>query len=70
MVFVGRATLYGATVGGEAGALHAINLLKSEIDRVMALLGCNTIGELGPQFLHAAVPALKSTAVSQRQQAI
>jgi isopentenyl diphosphate isomerase/L-lactate dehydrogenase-like FMN-dependent dehydrogenase len=69
MVFVGRATLYGATVGGEAGALHAINLLKSEIDRVMALLGCNTIGELGPQFLHAAVPALKSTAVSERQQA-
>lgn len=70
MVFVGRATLYGATVGGEAGALHALNLLKTEVDRVMALLGCNSIGELSPQFLHPAVPMRKSAAVSERQQAL
>jgi (S)-mandelate dehydrogenase len=52
MVFVGRATLYGATVGGEAGALHALSLLKSEVDRTLALLGCRSIAELGPQNLH------------------
>jgi (S)-mandelate dehydrogenase len=52
MVFVGRATLYGATVGGEAGALHALSLLKSEVDRTLALLGCRSIAELGPQHLH------------------
>jgi isopentenyl diphosphate isomerase/L-lactate dehydrogenase-like FMN-dependent dehydrogenase len=51
MVFVGRATLYGATAGGEAGALHALNLLKSEVSRVIALLGVNSLDELGPQFL-------------------
>lgn len=51
MVFVGRATLYGATAGGEAGALHALNLLKSEVDRVMALLGVNSVSELGSQYL-------------------
>jgi isopentenyl diphosphate isomerase/L-lactate dehydrogenase-like FMN-dependent dehydrogenase len=52
MVFVGRATLYGATVGGEAGALHALSLLKSEVDRTLALLGCRSIAELGLQHLH------------------
>lgn len=52
MVFVGRAMLYGATVGGEAGALHALNLLKSEVDRTLALLGCRSVAELGPQHLH------------------
>jgi isopentenyl diphosphate isomerase/L-lactate dehydrogenase-like FMN-dependent dehydrogenase len=51
MVFVGRAPLYGAAVGGEAGALHALDILKSEIDRVMALLGCRSVAELGPQYL-------------------
>jgi len=51
MVFVGRATLYGATAGGEAGALHALGILNSEVGRVMALLGVNSIEELGPQYL-------------------
>jgi isopentenyl diphosphate isomerase/L-lactate dehydrogenase-like FMN-dependent dehydrogenase len=70
MVFVGRAPLYGVTVGGEAGALHALNLLKSEVDRVMALLGCNSVSELGPQFLHSDLHALESAAVSEQQLAI
>ena len=51
MAFAGRAPLYGVAAGGEAGALHAIQLLKSEVDRVLALLGCPDINELGPQFL-------------------
>ena len=51
MVFVGRATLYGATAGGEAGALHALSLLKSEVDRVLALIGCARIEDLGPEYL-------------------
>ena len=51
MVFVGRATLYGAAAGGEAGALHALSLLNAEVGRVMALLGCNSVSELGPQYL-------------------
>ena len=46
IVFVGRATLYGAAVAGEAGAARAIQILKSEIDRVMALLGARTVQEL------------------------
>jgi (S)-mandelate dehydrogenase len=51
MVFVGRATLFGAAAGGEPGIRRALELLRSEVERVMALLGCNSTRELGPQYL-------------------
>ena len=51
MVFVGRAPLYGVTVAKQAGVEHALALLKSEVDRVMALLGCRRIEDLGPEYL-------------------
>lgn len=51
MVFVGRPTLYGAAAGGEEGVLHALNLLKSEVDRVMALLGCTSVEQLSTDYL-------------------
>jgi isopentenyl diphosphate isomerase/L-lactate dehydrogenase-like FMN-dependent dehydrogenase len=51
MVFCGRAPLYGVTAGGEEGVLHALDLLKTEVDRVMALIGCPTVDGLGPQYL-------------------
>ncbi|HEX6267779.1 MAG TPA: alpha-hydroxy-acid oxidizing protein, partial [Burkholderiales bacterium] len=51
MVFIGRAAIYGAAAGGEAGVRRAIQLLRAEIDRVLALLGCSSIEELGPQYV-------------------
>lgn len=51
MVFVGRAPLYGAVVAGKAGVAHAIDILKSEVDRVMALIGCSNVRDLGHRFL-------------------
>ena len=61
MVFVGRATLYGVAAGGEEGAKHALDILRTEVDRVFALLGCPSVGELGPDYLlrpdFAPVPA-------------
>jgi L-lactate dehydrogenase (cytochrome)/(S)-mandelate dehydrogenase len=45
-VLIGRATLYGTAAGGEAGAARAIALLREEIDRTLALIGCNTIESL------------------------
>lgn len=53
-VFLGRPFLYGAVIAGEAGVHHAISLLSEEIDRDLALLGCGSLAELGPDFL---VPA-------------
>jgi isopentenyl diphosphate isomerase/L-lactate dehydrogenase-like FMN-dependent dehydrogenase len=51
MAFVGRPLLYGISAGGEAGALHALNILKAEIDRVLALTGICSIDQLTPDLL-------------------
>jgi (S)-mandelate dehydrogenase len=45
-VMVGRATLYGVSVAGEAGAFHALALLRAEMERTMAYLGCDGVGEI------------------------
>jgi len=50
-VQVGRSTLYGIAAGGEAGARRALDIYREEIGRVMALLGVNTIDQLGPEYL-------------------
>ena len=52
-VFLGRPFLYAAIAGGELGALHAIDLLKTEILRDMALLGRR---DLGPDLSTVLVP--------------
>lgn len=52
-VFLGRPFLYAAVVGGEAGVLHAIELLRAEVLRDMALLGCNRLDELPGRVLGA-----------------
>jgi isopentenyl diphosphate isomerase/L-lactate dehydrogenase-like FMN-dependent dehydrogenase len=49
-VLTGRATLYGTAVGGEAGALRAINILKNEADKTMAYTGCRTVDEVSPDI--------------------
>jgi len=40
---IGRAYLYGLAAGGEAGVDQTINILKTETERTMALLGCRDI---------------------------
>ncbi|WP_046241347.1 alpha-hydroxy acid oxidase, partial [Delftia tsuruhatensis] len=46
MVLVGRPFNYAAAVGGEAGVLHAIGLLRDEVDRNLAMLGASSCGAL------------------------
>lgn len=41
-VMVGRAAMWGTAVGGRDGAAHAIAMLRDEVDRVMAFIGCNS----------------------------
>lgn len=48
---VGRATLYGVSAAGEAGATRAIELLAEEVERVMALSGVRTIAEIDHSML-------------------
>jgi (S)-mandelate dehydrogenase len=52
-VMVGRAALYGLAAGGEAGAGHALGLLRVEMERAMTLLGCHVLDELGPPLLRS-----------------
>lgn len=57
-VMIGRSTLYGVAAGGEAGAARALEIYREEISRVLALLGCCRIADLGPQYLQFADPHL------------
>jgi (S)-mandelate dehydrogenase len=50
-VFFGRPTLYGAVAGGLPGVRRAIDIFRTEIDTVMAQIGCPSLAELGPGFL-------------------
>ncbi len=60
LVLIGRATLYGTAVGGEAGATRALSLLREEINRTMALIGCRSIAELSPE--HVILPDASAAA--------
>ncbi|CAB3627025.1 alpha-hydroxy-acid oxidizing enzyme [Achromobacter marplatensis] len=50
-VFVGRPFNYAAAVGGQAGVSHAIDLLRAEVDRNMAMLGINNVREMDASLL-------------------
>ena len=64
-VMVGRSTLYGVAVGGYEGAARALEIYREEIRRVMALLGVNSLSELGPQFLKFVDPSLKPSSAGR-----
>jgi L-lactate dehydrogenase (cytochrome) len=47
----GRIYLYALAGAGPAGVDRAIGLLRAEIERDMALMGCSAISELDPGML-------------------
>lgn len=53
-VMLGRATLYGLAAGGEPGVARALEMLYTETDRALGMLGCNSVSELGPQHVRWA----------------
>jgi len=50
-VLIGRATLYGTAVAGEAGAARAIEMYRDEVDRLLALIGCPGVSALDADYL-------------------
>lgn len=50
-VLIGRPMLYAVAVNGEAGVNQALALLRAEIDRTLAQLGCQNLAQLGPHLL-------------------
>jgi (S)-mandelate dehydrogenase len=67
-VMSGRATLYGASAGGQEGAEKALSILGKEFEKVMAYVGCRTVAEVGPDIL-AMTPAPGGSAAVARASA-
>lgn len=50
-VLVGRPYIYGLGLGGEAGVRHVLRSLLAELDLSMALAGCASLDDVGPELL-------------------
>lgn len=50
-VMIGRPYLWGLTLGGREGVEHVLRILRDELERTLALLGCPTMTELGPEYV-------------------
>jgi (S)-mandelate dehydrogenase len=50
-VLTGRATLYGVGAGGESGASKALSILKSEMRRTMAYVGCQRVEQISDDIV-------------------
>ena len=48
---IGRGYLYPLAAGGQAGVERGLSLLRDEVERTLALMGCNSIQKLGPSFV-------------------
>jgi L-lactate dehydrogenase (cytochrome)/(S)-mandelate dehydrogenase len=49
--FFGRPTLYGVAAGGKAGAEKVVTIVRTEIDAILAQIGCPSLDQLGPHYL-------------------
>ncbi|GAA2984158.1 L-lactate dehydrogenase (cytochrome) [Microbacterium terrae] len=66
---IGRAYLYGLMAGGRQGVDRTIEILRSEIERTMKLLGVSALGELEPRHvtqLQRLVPVGQAQAPARR----
>lgn len=52
---IGRGYLYPLAAGGQAGVERGLSLLRSELERTMALLGCSRIDKLGERHIQHRV---------------
>jgi L-lactate dehydrogenase (cytochrome) len=49
---IGKAYVYGLAAGGQKGVERTLTLLRTEIERDLALLGCTHITDINTGFLH------------------
>jgi 4-hydroxymandelate oxidase len=50
-VGIGRPVLWGLAAGGAAGVRHVLELLRSDVDRAMALTGAASVGDVTPDLV-------------------
>jgi len=51
-VLCGRAYAYGLAAAGEAGVDRAIEILRTDLERTLRLLGCASVGELDGSYVN------------------
>ena len=51
-VLCGRAYAYGLAAGGEAGVDRAIEILRTDVERTLRLLGCASVAELDGSYVN------------------
>jgi L-lactate dehydrogenase (cytochrome) len=49
---IGRAYLYPLAAGGQAGVERGLQLLRTEVERSMALLGCDAVSKLNRNYVN------------------
>jgi L-lactate dehydrogenase (cytochrome) len=52
---IGRGYLYPLAAGGQAGVERGLSLLRDELERSMALLGCGAVKELNSSFVRRRI---------------
>jgi L-lactate dehydrogenase (cytochrome) len=52
-VLVGRAYAYGLAAAGEPGVARAIQILREDVDRTLALIGCESVAGLNASYVDA-----------------
>lgn len=50
-VGIGRPVLWALTAGGERGVAQMLDMLRDELDQAMALCGCHSLAEIGPELV-------------------
>jgi len=48
---IGRGYLFGLAAGGQRGVERALEILRSETERTLALMGCNRLDKLGRDYV-------------------
>jgi 4-hydroxymandelate oxidase len=56
-VLVGRPALWGLAVEGQAGAERSLRILADELELALALLGCSSPSDLGPDHVQRRGPS-------------
>ena len=60
-VLLGRPYVHALAAAGALGVAHALRLLRDELEIAMALSGCKTLADAGPQLLWPALDLLLPT---------
>lgn len=55
-VMIGRPQLHALAVGGARGVAHMLTILRAELETAMALTGCRTLHDIGPDMLWPQSP--------------